>query len=226
MTNTEVEFVKPPLDNAVETWLDVPHRCPGRLILRQWPADTVSEGGIHLPGRDRDRIMGVAWVVRAVGEATQHFAPGDSVILPQYALLSGLQFPGRENEDIVEVEAANVYHRLPIEMAVKHIERAKAQLQADADEAIPQIKALIDGGRLDDAQVRLADFQGRTKVLKTQTVKAISTLAGDLTAAIETRRINEKAIEAAEEQAHKKRIEATRQELKNRKNTRNRRRHR
>jgi len=179
----EIEFIKPPLDGAVD-WSDIPQDLPGRVILKRWPVDEVSAGGVILGGRTDRRVMGVAWVVRATDDRTEAYLhPGDSVILPEYVLSAGLLFPGEANADIVEVDARNLFHSLSLDNARVFHNAEVNRVMVEWNEARPQIGALVSGGDLDQAIRWLERFVTRRNFLNQSAVKEIVELAKQIEAA-------------------------------------------
>ena len=208
----EIRFLKPPLDNAAD-WPDVPPNLEGRVVLKRWPVDEFSEGGVILPDRGEKRVMGVAWVVRAIGdEVEKYLQPGDSVIVPEYAIDSGLLYPGEPNADIVSIDASSVYHRLPYAVAMKHFKTACLVAESELKEAAPKIQALTSGGDFVGARAWCGRLAAKTDRLSDESRK---TLAG-LAMQVDTEQRAREAAEAAEKERArrmaKEKLDAEREE--------------
>jgi len=142
------DFIKTPLSESLD-WDDVPPNTKGRVILKRWPADTHTAGGIITPGAESRRVMGVAWVYRASGDVKNILSPGDSVICAESAIGAGLQFPSDgavDLSDYREIDAEDVYHVLPVARARQWRDKARLAFEDKWREEKPRIMLLADEG--------------------------------------------------------------------------------
>lgn len=149
----EIKWIKTPLQDSLN-WPDVPPDLKGRVIVKKWPADTHTTGGIELPNQESRRVVGVAWVVRAIGDAAKILCPGDSVLIPHYAVDAGLQYPsapGVELADYRMVGAENVYQFLPYADALRWREGESARIMAIIDDELPKLRILAEDGQCGQA---------------------------------------------------------------------------
>ena len=168
-----VNFIKTPLSDCLN-WEDLPLNMEGRVILRRWPEDTTTAGGIIKPGAENRRLMGVAWVYRAIGDCAKYLAPGDSVLCPESAISAGLPFPSTieaDNSDYREIDARDVYHRNPLAKAIAWRDAERAKFADELAEAGPKIRLLADTGESQQAL-------GWTSSLRTKAEICDSPLAG------------------------------------------------
>ena len=98
------DYQKPPMDKLDE-WVDVSADCPGRLIVKRFPAEQMTEGGLHIPAVAQERPDHFAWVVRA---SHPRFKEGDSVMAPAYAFSGGVALPESFGDSLVIVEARDM----------------------------------------------------------------------------------------------------------------------
>jgi len=165
VTEKMPDWIRTPLSESLY-WQDVPPKLEGRVIVKRWPVQTKSEGGIHLPGVDGRRIMGVAWVLRASGEAHKYLCPGDSIICPETAIANGLHFPSGEGVDLSdyrEIFAEDCYHVLPYAKAQEWRQKTASVLVGECDEALPKIRLLADEGDCSQALAWLSKLRGKAE---------------------------------------------------------------
>ena len=137
MTEKMPDWIRTPLSESLY-WQDVPPKLEGRVIVKRWPVQTKSEGGIHLPGVDGRRIMGVAWVLRASGE-------------------------GVDLSDYREIFAEDCYHVLPYAKAQEWRQKTASVLVGECDEALPKIRLLADEGDCSQALAWLSKLRGKAE---------------------------------------------------------------
>lgn len=201
------DFVRTPLSESIY-WQDVPPDLMGRVIVKKWTdkATTYGDGPILKAAPSVGRIvMGVAWVVRATGEAHKYLCPGDSIICPATAIENGLHFPSGEGVDLSdfrELDAENCYHVLPYAKAQEWRQKTAAALTAEYDEAIPQIRLLAYGDQCSQALAWLSKLRGKAETCSDGLVEKVKVEEADVLAKAQAH-ADRKAAEAvqAEENA-------------------------
>lgn len=216
----ETEWIKTPLEDSLN-WQDFPAKTEGRVILKKWPAETKTAGGLEIPGQENRRIIGVAWVYRASGPAGKILCPGDSVLVPQYAVESGLRFPSgggaKDLDDFREVDAENIYHVLPYAKAQEWRFKTAQALGAECDEAIPQIRLLADEDQCSQSLAWLSKLRAKAETCSEGMVESLKAEETDVLAKAKAH-ADRKVREAEEEEiaagerlaAERKRIAAER----------------
>ena len=204
---TMPDWIRTPLSESIYwddvEWGDVLPELRGRVIVKRWPVSTKSDGGIHLPGTDGRRAMGVAWVVRASGYAKNILCPGDSIICPETGIANGLQFPDGEGVDLSdyrEMDAENCYHVLPYAKAQEWRQKTASDLLAEYDEAIPQIRLKADEDDCSSALAWLSKLRGKADLCSDGLIVKIKVEEEDVLAkqkAHATRKVAEQVEEEA-----------------------------
>ena len=160
----EIQWIKTPLEDSLN-WQDFPAKTEGRVILKKWPAETKTAGGLEIPGQENRRIIGVAWVYRASGPAGKILCPGDSVLVPQYAVESGLRFPSgggaKDLDDFREVDAENIYHVLPYAKALEWQLKTAMEVEGEIADALPKIRLKADEDDCNSAMAWLSKLSAR-----------------------------------------------------------------
>jgi hypothetical protein len=161
----EHDFIRTPLSNSLN-WDDLPAELKGRIIVKRWPVETKTAGGLHIPNAEGRRVMGVAWCVRAIGDAAKYICPNDTVICPETAIANGLHFPsgnGVDLSDFREVDASDAYHVLPYAKAQEWRFKTAQALDAECAEALPKIRLLADEGDCSQALAWLSKLRGKAE---------------------------------------------------------------
>lgn len=184
MTENAIDYIRTPLSESIN-WQDVTPDLKGRIIVKRWPVQTKSEGGIHLPGADGRRVMGVAWVVRSTGAAKQILCPGDSIICPETAIANGLHFPNGEGVDLSdyrEIQAEDCYHVLPYAKAQEWRQKTATDLIGEFDADIPKIRLLADEGDCSQALAWLSKLRGKAETCSDGMVEKLKAEEADVLA--------------------------------------------
>jgi len=223
MSNEPPTFIKTPLNESIN-WNDVPPDLKGRVILKRWPGDETTAAGLVIPEGGNRRVMGVAWVYRASGDAKKVFFPGDSVIIPETTLQAGLFFPSDNGEldDYREVHAEDIYHVLPAADARKWYDKACSEAIDAAFEAIPQIEALADGGDCTSAASWATRLMGKKHLYDQVTIDAIEACSNRVLKTAKVQAIQREVDKKAAEKAAKDKMASERQAMLNRKNNQSR----
>jgi len=219
------DWIRTPLSESIywddPDWGDVIPALRGRVIVKRWPVSTKSDGGIHLPGTDGRRAMGVAWVVRASGYAKNILCPGDSIICPETGIANGLQFPDGEGVDLSdyrEMDAENCYHVLPYAKAQEWRQKTASALLDEYDEAIPQIRVLADDGECSQALAWLSKLQAKAETCSDGLIEKITAEETDVLAKAQAHAERRVAEKQAEEEKAKLELAAERQRQINERN--------
>ena len=187
MTEKMPDFICTPLSESIN-WQDVPPKLGGRVIVKKWKdqATTFNDGPIIKPQKVIGRIvLGVAWVVRAIGEAQKYLAPGDSILCPATAIENGLHFPSGEGvdlDDYREMDAENAHHVLPYAKAQEWRQKTAADLTAECVEALPKIRLLADEGDCSQALAWLSKLRGKAETCSDGMVEKIKAEETDVLA--------------------------------------------
>jgi len=74
----DVTYAKPDykdLDNAIVPPMD----ANGRLVIKLWPPDTTTDGGLVLPSNSQE-VKAIAWVLKKSPDAAIEISVGDTVL--------------------------------------------------------------------------------------------------------------------------------------------------
>jgi hypothetical protein len=219
---TKIEWIKTTLEDSIN-WQDFPPDTKGRVILKKWPADTKSAEGVILPGQENRRVIGVAWVYRAMGDAGQILCPGDSVLIPQYAIESGLQFPAgpgvKDLADFREVDAEkNIYHVLPYAKAQEWRLKTSQALAAECDDALPKIRLMADEGDCPQAMAWLSKLRAKAETCSEGMVEALKAEETDVLAKAKAHAIARDIELKRQEEEAKDRLAAERKRIADERN--------
>jgi hypothetical protein len=166
-----------------------PDKDAGYVILKLWPIETVTAGGIITGENQARREVGIAWCYRALGRIADTLNPGDSVVIPQYMINAGLRFPGDQAKDLVEVDACNCRYFLPAHIAKEQFDSTCESVGKEVLDACPQILAYAEGAAFPQARqwierLKLKEkfFTPATAAILADTEKQVSQILKDAAA--------------------------------------------
>jgi len=178
----QTKWIKTPLSESIN-WQDVPPDLKGRVILKRWPADEHTAGGLIIPDQQDRRVMGCAWVWRAIGEAAKILCPGDSVICPETCIGAGLHFPSDAEHDLSdyrEIAAEDVYHVLPYAEALKWFEAECDKVASQYAEEYPRIRLLAEEGQCPLALAMHQNLTAKAQYLSAGMLASLKDLRNDI----------------------------------------------